>query len=80
MIVYQNYYKKHICIQNSLKSLCPICMEFLHSSTKPVTFYKICGHPIHAHCLQLTLNSRHYNCVICRTSIFPDKVQINETS
>lgn len=38
--------KTHTCTENVLDSDCPICFEFLFSSTTPVHFLR-CGHPIH---------------------------------
>jgi hypothetical protein len=59
--------KNHVCIENSTKSNCPICDEFMFSSNEKVVFMT-CGHPIHEKCYrQHTLHS--YKCPTCSKTI-----------
>lgn len=59
--------KNHICIENSTKSNCPICDEFMFNSNEKVVFMT-CGHPIHEKCYrQHTLHS--YKCPTCSKTI-----------
>ncbi|PVU96834.1 hypothetical protein BB561_000911 [Smittium simulii] len=64
----------HVCIENSLKSDCAVCMEHLFTSVEPVVILK-CGHPIHAECVKDLLNfSNRSNdglakCPTCQHSI-----------
>ncbi len=43
-------HKDHICIENKLFCDCPICGEYMQTSTKPAIFL-CCGHGIHESCL-----------------------------
>lgn len=57
----------HVCIENSTKSNCPICDEFMFSSNEKVVFMN-CGHPIHENCyVQHTQHS--YKCPTCSKTI-----------
>lgn len=59
--------KNHVCIENSTKSNCPICDEFMFNSNEKVVFMT-CGHPIHDKCYkQHTLHS--YKCPTCSKTI-----------
>ena len=59
--------ENHVCIENSTKSNCPICDEFMFSSHDKVVFMS-CGHPIHEKCyFQHTLHS--YKCPTCSKTI-----------
>ena len=42
----------HRCINGSMQNNCPICLEDMFSSRKPVVVLK-CGHNIHSHCHQV---------------------------
>lgn len=65
----------HKCVQDSMASNCPVCLEFLFDSIKPISVL-MCGHTIHEACLQqLRLNSdpdHHagYTCPMCSKSIY----------
>lgn len=39
----------HKCIEGSMQNSCPICLEDMFTSRRPVVVLK-CGHNIHAHC------------------------------
>ncbi|ODQ65656.1 hypothetical protein NADFUDRAFT_82660 [Nadsonia fulvescens var. elongata DSM 6958] len=57
----------HKCIENAIECNCPICGDFLFTSTVPAIFMP-CGHAIHNTCYrEYTKNS--YKCPICSRSI-----------
>lgn len=60
----------HTCIENSIRNNCPICIEPMFTSIKPVTPL-VCGHYMHLHCLQDYLES-NYRCPICSKSLKED--------
>ena len=39
----------HVCIDGSMQNNCPICLEDMFTSRRPVVILK-CGHNIHSHC------------------------------
>ncbi|GMM51823.1 hypothetical protein DASB73_027860 [Starmerella bacillaris] len=57
----------HKCIERAANSGCPICLDDLFSSTKPVVFMP-CGHPIHSECFN-EYSKRFYRCPLCSKSI-----------
>ncbi|PVU85127.1 hypothetical protein BB559_001572 [Furculomyces boomerangus] len=75
--------KNHICIEKNLQSNCPVCMEFLYTSTLTVILLS-CGHPIHQNCATDLIN--HYKsstdgtpkCPECQRSIIEEKVYTEE--
>jgi RING finger and CHY zinc finger domain-containing protein 1 len=54
----------HQCVEDFLQKDCPICLEFLFTSTKESQTMK-CGHVIHTHCFQEMLESQNYKCPFC---------------
>ena len=74
--IHNDYYATHRCIENSLHCDCPLCMNYLFTSVKPVTFWKHCGHAMHKSCMDkcLVVDSR---CPICRTNYWNDN-EMNE--
>ncbi|ANB15599.1 Zinc finger protein 420 [Sugiyamaella lignohabitans] len=57
----------HRCIEHSTECDCPICGEFMFTSTETVVFMK-CGHSIHQSCYhEHTRNS--YKCPTCQRSV-----------
>lgn len=58
----------HRCIEQAANSGCPICLDNLFSSTRPVVFMP-CGHPIHSDCFN-DYSKRFYRCPLCSKSIF----------
>lgn len=59
--------ENHVCIENSTRSNCPICDEFMFSSNEKVVFMS-CGHPIHERCYNAhTMHS--YKCPTCSKTI-----------
>ena len=67
------YYAKHPCIENSLKSDCPICFTYLFKSREPVTFFMPCGHPIHYDCLLQYAKVGNWKCPICRCGWYDEQ-------
>lgn len=63
----------HMCIKDTSKQDCSICMEYLHTSREPVMYMK-CGHAIHANCFENMLEYGKYQCPLCR------KTAINVTN
>ncbi|CAN8068630.1 unnamed protein product [Agarophyton chilense] len=58
---------KHPCRERSLDANCPICTEYLATSTDPMVFLR-CGHTMHANCLK-ELAASGYTCPICNKSM-----------
>ncbi|KAI8328010.1 hypothetical protein BC941DRAFT_464017 [Chlamydoabsidia padenii] len=58
----------HPCLERSLESNCPLCAEYMFTSTTPVIVMK-CGHAMHKSCYQAYLGSSAYQCPICKKSI-----------
>lgn len=57
----------HRCIEQSTKCDCPICGEYLFTSSKSVVFMR-CGHAIHERCFKELCRSS-YKCPMCSKSI-----------
>ncbi|RMZ79094.1 hypothetical protein DV738_g3433, partial [Chaetothyriales sp. CBS 135597] len=57
----------HKCIERSTKCDCPICGEYLFTSSEPVAFM-LCGHSIHDSCYT-AWRRISYKCPICSKSI-----------
>ncbi|XP_073137417.1 E3 ubiquitin-protein ligase MIEL1-like isoform X1 [Henckelia pumila] len=62
-------HNNHRCVQDSMKSHCPICYEFLFDSTS-VTFILKCGHTMHKECYEEMVSQNQYRCPICSKSVF----------
>lgn len=58
----------HRCIERTLDSNCPICGEYLFTSTQQVILMKPCQHSIHARCYRQH-TARSYQCPICCKSL-----------
>eukprot|EP00124_Ichthyophonus_hoferi_P002754 Ihof_evm1s202 gene=Ihof_evmTU1s202 len=58
---------KHKCIEHNLESNCPICSEFMFTSTSTVIFMK-CGHCIHHECYNRHIKNS-YQCPVCLKSL-----------
>mmetsp|Transcript_174 Transcript_174/g.326 ORF Transcript_174/g.326 Transcript_174/m.326 type:complete len:125 (+) Transcript_174:549-923(+) len=43
-------FKDHKCVERNLEQNCPVCFEYLFSTTKSIAVLP-CGHTIHQHCL-----------------------------
>ena len=72
--------ESHACIQNSMMQNCPVCLEYLFDSVKPISVLK-CGHTIHEGCLQQLRHQSEpghpssYTCPMCSKSIY-DMAQV----
>ncbi|OZJ02018.1 hypothetical protein BZG36_05199 [Bifiguratus adelaidae] len=58
---------EHRCIERNLESDCPICGEFMFTSTSRVIFMP-CGHCIHEHCFNEYAQTS-YQCPTCLKSL-----------
>ncbi|KHG04557.1 RING finger and CHY zinc finger domain-containing 1 [Gossypium arboreum] len=54
----------HFCVENSMKSYCPICFEYLFDSVKSTRIMK-CGHTMHMECFSQMAKQNQYRCPIC---------------
>lgn len=59
--------KDHKCIERNLESDCPICGEYMFTSTSTVIFMP-CGHCIHKHCYTTYIQTS-YQCPTCLKSL-----------
>ncbi|XP_054789741.1 E3 ubiquitin-protein ligase MIEL1 isoform X2 [Prosopis cineraria] len=59
----------HLCVENSMKSHCPVCYEYLFDSIKGTTIMR-CGHTMHMECFQEMEAQNQYRCPVCLKSIF----------
>lgn len=57
----------HKCHEKALEANCPICHEFIFTSSDPVKALR-CGHVMHSACFQAYTCS-HYTCPICSKSL-----------
>ncbi|XP_016511441.2 zinc finger protein BRUTUS-like At1g74770 isoform X1 [Nicotiana tabacum] len=57
----------HICREKCLEENCPICHEYIFTSTNPVKALP-CGHLMHSTCFQ-DYTCTHYTCPICSKSL-----------
>lgn len=57
----------HKCKNSSLRACCPVCREYLFTSTKAVVFMR-CGHAMHSECFNEYLKSS-YRCPYCFKSL-----------
>ncbi|CAI5481068.1 unnamed protein product [Closterium sp. Yama58-4] len=58
---------QHTCREKGLESNCPICHDFLFTSSAPVKALP-CGHFMHSACFQ-AYTCEHYTCPICCKSV-----------
>ena len=63
----------HKCIERATQSDCPICGEYMFTSTRPVVFM-LCGHAIHQSCFDE--HSKHsYKCPSCQKTVLNMEAQ-----
>lgn len=62
---------KHKHVENTLKSDCPICAEYLFTSPKDIMFLE-CGHSIHLECF-MSYVERSLQCPVCMKSMIKPK-------
>ena len=65
--VSMDHKKNQQCLKNSLDANCPICMQYLFTSTKPVVFMR-CGHTMHSHCFDAYV-TENYRCPLCHKAL-----------
>merc|ERR1719263_2488451 len=61
----------HRCVENAMKTDCPVCLEGLFHSTREVRVLQ-CGHTIHAACLEGMMQSGGLiglRCPICNSTL-----------
>ncbi|KAL1916101.1 uncharacterized protein VTP21DRAFT_6105 [Calcarisporiella thermophila] len=58
----------HRCIERNLEQDCPICGEYLFTSTSTVIFMP-CGHSIHYKCHEEYIQCGNYHCPTCFKSV-----------
>eukprot|EP00871_Galdieria_phlegrea_P001319 jgi/Galph1/2188/GphlegSOOS_G849.1 len=61
------YAKSHRCIEHSMETDCPICYQYLFTSTSPVKYLQ-CGHLMHVACYN-SYSKTSYICPICQHSM-----------
>jgi hypothetical protein len=59
--------RDHKCVERSLESDCPVCSEYLFTSTTPVMFL-VCGHCIHVKCYE-HYTQTNFTCPLCCKSL-----------
>ena len=57
----------HVCVENSMRSACPVCLEYLFDSVRPTAVLP-CGHTIHSECLRECERQRQLSCPVCLRS------------
>merc|ERR1712232_98294 len=58
----------HKCVERSMHSNCPVCLEYLFDSRNSASVLK-CGHTIHSNCLDQLMQSGQYKCPSCNTAM-----------
>nr|XP_025604146.1 E3 ubiquitin-protein ligase MIEL1 isoform X3 [Arachis hypogaea] len=64
-----NLQGNHPCVENSMKSFCPVCYEYLFDSIKGTTIMT-CGHTMHMDCFYEMAEQNQYRCPICSKTVF----------
>eukprot|EP00171_Calliarthron_tuberculosum_P016802 IDg16802t1 len=57
----------HTCVPNAMESDCPVCFEYLFTSTSPIKYLK-CGHLMHSSCYSLH-SKKCISCPVCSKSL-----------
>jgi RING finger/CHY zinc finger protein 1 len=57
---------KHVCISGAMQNNCPICLEDMFSSRRPVVILR-CGHNVHAHCQRVMHQMEILQSIRCPT-------------
>lgn len=58
----------HKCI-NYKEEVCYVCFENIYRSYDKIFILKCCKHPIHNNCLKRMIQTRNFNCGLCRNSL-----------
>lgn len=61
------YQKGHVCVEKAMESNCPVCHQFMFTSTTPVKYLK-CGHLLHTSCFE-KYREEHISCPLCSKSL-----------
>eukprot|EP00164_Ancoracysta_twista_P001038 GFYU01001354.1.p1 GENE.GFYU01001354.1~~GFYU01001354.1.p1 ORF type:complete len:370 (+),score=28.88 GFYU01001354.1:300-1409(+) len=61
-------HQNHKCIERLLESDCPICNQYMFTSTMPVMFVA-CGHAMHVMCFE-QYSKTNYICPICKKALW----------
>ncbi|KAF8062955.1 RZPF34 [Scenedesmus sp. PABB004] len=62
----------HVCVSNSMHQNCPVCVEFLFDSIRPIAVLA-CGHTIHQECHRDLMAHNTITCPLCLKCILgPD--------
>jgi len=59
-----NLRENHVCVANSMKNDCPVCLEYLFDSVRRAAVLP-CGHTVHADCLEEMQKARQLACPLC---------------
>lgn len=59
--------KGHRCVERAMESDCPVCHQYLFTSTEPVKYLK-CGHLMHNSCHEEYIK-RYLRCPVCSRSL-----------
>lgn len=57
----------HTCVENAMESGCPVCYEYLFTSTRPVKALQ-CGHLMHEACFK-EYSKHNISCPVCKKSL-----------
>ncbi len=57
----------HVCVENAMESDCPVCYEYLFTSTSPVKYLQ-CGHLMHKECFT-KFSQKRICCPVCSKSL-----------
>eukprot|EP00173_Palmaria_palmata_P005514 Plantae.Rhodophyta-Palmaria_palmata.ctg995.p1 GENE.Plantae.Rhodophyta-Palmaria_palmata.ctg995~~Plantae.Rhodophyta-Palmaria_palmata.ctg995.p1 ORF type:complete len:609 (-),score=99.66 Plantae.Rhodophyta-Palmaria_palmata.ctg995:34-1791(-) len=68
MCMAMKFMHRHVCVERTLESDCPVCGLFLFSSTTPVSYLE-CGHLMHAACKTEFVKKGHLSCPVCAKSL-----------
>ncbi len=59
--------ERHVCVENAALTDCPICYNYLFTSTAAVKYLQ-CGHLMHAACYE-TYSKKFFKCPVCSKSL-----------
>lgn len=61
------YFHGHACIEKSMESDCPVCFQYMFTSTQPVKYMR-CGHIMHMKCYK-QYRKTNIKCPVCSKSL-----------
>lgn len=61
------YQEGHACVENSMESDCPVCFQYMFTSTRPVKYLR-CGHLMHVNCFK-QYQRTNVRCPLCSKSL-----------